>query len=69
MTINDEKFIASAIDESGDFLRSYIGFDALVLNIQLAVGAEFGVPLYQNYYGISMNEEFTINAGLKNSIF
>ena len=60
---------ANTDNYGGDILRSYIGFNALVLNSQLVVGVEVGIPLYQNYNGISMNEEFTINTGVKYSIF
>ncbi|WP_346882528.1 transporter [uncultured Algibacter sp.] len=58
---------ASTNNYGGEILRSYIGFNGLVNN-KLSLGFEIGLPLYQKYNGISMDETLTINAGVKYSI-
>lgn len=52
----------------GDILRSFIGFNALIFDSKMIVGLEAGLPLYQKYNRISMNEEYTFNAGIKYNI-
>tara|TARA_R110002051_G_scaffold7699_2_gene34183 strand:- start:14334 stop:15617 length:1284 start_codon:yes stop_codon:yes gene_type:complete len=58
---------ASTNNYGGEILRSYIGFNGLINN-NLSLGIEIGLPLYQKYNGIFMNETLTINAGVKYSI-
>lgn len=58
---------ASTNNYGGEILRSYVGFNGLVYN-KLSLGTEIGLPLYQKYHGIFMNETVTVNAGVKYSI-
>lgn len=52
----------------GEVLRSYIGINTMVAQNKLSIGAEAGLPMYQNFNGISMDSSFTINFGARFSI-
>jgi len=51
----------------GEILRSFLGFNGLISN-KLSLGLEIGLPIYQNYNGIFMNETLSINGGLRYNI-
>ncbi|NAS10489.1 nitrous oxide reductase accessory protein NosL [Poritiphilus flavus] len=49
----------------GELLRGSLGVTVCAANSKLVIGGEVGLPLYQNYNGIFMDEEFLINAGIR----
>ena len=53
----------------GEKVISALGINFLPLNSKLLIGIEAGIPLYQNYNGIFMDEEFVINTAIKYTIF
>jgi len=53
----------------GELVRGAIGVNVLLADNKLLFGGEIGTPLYQNYNGIFMNEDLTVNAGLKYTVF
>ena len=60
---------ASTNNYGGEIVRSALGFNFLVPSAKLVIGLEAGIPLYQNYNGIFMDEKFTLNSAIKYTIF
>ena len=53
----------------GDLVHGALGFNFLLAGSKLILGAEIGIPLYQNYNGIFMNEKFGFNGSAKYNVF
>jgi len=49
----------------GEFIRGAVGTNLLLANDQLVLGLEVGMPLYQNYNGIFMDEDLTVNIAVR----
>ena len=49
----------------GDLIRGAAGANFLLANNQLVLGLEVGIPLYQNYNGIFMDEDLAVNIAVK----
>ena len=52
----------------GELLRGALGINMLLAKSNLVFSAEVGMPLYQNYNGIFMNENLGINVSLKYTV-
>ena len=63
---------ANTLNYGGKRINSYVGcnvsFPQTSILKDVRVGLEAGLPIYENYNGIQMNEEMTFNLGLKYSI-
>ena len=52
-----------------DLVHGALGFNFLLAGSKLILGVEIGIPLYQNYNGIFMNEKFGFNGSAKYNVF
>lgn len=52
----------------GERIHAALGFNVLLLNDKLILGAEAGTPLYQNFNGIFMNTRYTANGCIKYTV-
>lgn len=63
---------ANTKNYGGNKINSYLGcnvsFPQTSLLKDFRIGIEAGLPIYENYNGVQMDEELTFNAGLKYSI-
>ncbi|MEX0363422.1 MAG: nitrous oxide reductase accessory protein NosL [Allomuricauda sp.] len=59
---------ANPANYGGELLSAGLGTNILVANGKLVLGVELNAPLYQNYNGIFMNTDYTINAGVRYNV-
>ncbi len=63
---------ANSMNYGGEKIRSFLGFNIAFPQTSgfkdLRIGLETGIPLYENYNGIQMDEAISFNAGIKYSI-
>lgn len=52
----------------GEKIRSALGLNFLIPNSRFLISLEAGIPIYQNYNGIFMDEQFSINSAIKYTI-
>ena len=52
----------------GELIRAAAGVNLLMANDLLVLGLEVGVPIYQNYNGIFMDEDLAVNIVLKYTV-
>lgn len=60
---------ANTDNYGGEMVRGAIGLNLLLANSKLLLGGEIETPLYQNYSGICMDVELTVNACAKYTVF
>jgi hypothetical protein len=59
---------ANTSNYGGEKISSSFGINYMIANTGLLLCVEAGIPLYQNYNGIFMNDKFTINSSIKHTI-
>ena len=60
---------ANTANYGGELVRGAIGFNFLLAKDKLVLGAEVGMPLFQNYNGIFMDEDLAVNTCIKYTVF
>lgn len=60
---------ADTANYGGELVRGSAGLNVLLVNNSLILGAELGLPLYQNYNGIFMEEDLTLQLSAKYNLF
>lgn len=53
----------------GTIIHTALGCNVLVANDKLVLGVAISAPVYQNYNGVFMGQEFTLNASAKYVVF
>ncbi len=53
----------------GELIRGALGFNVVLAQNKLVLGGELVAPLYQNYNGIFMDEDISLNAALRYTLF
>nr|WP_299384007.1 nitrous oxide reductase accessory protein NosL [Allomuricauda sp.] len=52
----------------GELVSGGVGSNILLAKGKLILGIEFNAPLYQNYNGIFMNSDYSLNAGIRYNV-
>lgn len=60
---------ADAANYGGEVLLGTFGLNVLLAENKIVLGGEIGTPLYQNYRGIFMNQDLSVNASIKYTLF